>query len=68
MNQRVSWVPRDVQGKDTGCGTGNVIRFFENRNVKLKRKLTDRAGEYCGNPEGMNYARDWVTRFDQAVL
>jgi hypothetical protein len=33
-----------------------VIPFFERYEVKLLRVLTDRGSEYCGNPEGREYA------------
>jgi hypothetical protein len=32
-----------------------VIPFFESREVKLMRILTDRGSEYCGNPERREY-------------
>jgi hypothetical protein len=36
-----------------------VVPFFEEKDVKLSRVLTDRGTEYCGNPEHHEYELYW---------
>ena len=39
-----------------------VVPFYDAREVKVCRVLTDRGTEYCGNPEHHGYELIWCSR------